>query len=173
MKIHHLVVYSGATVSRVYVLNKERVLIGRDLGCDLTFDSINISRRHVLLHCAEDQVTIEDLSSTNGTEVNGELLQGLRVLQPRDEVLLGKDFRFIFQSVDAVRTEAKEKVDQESRPAYPLPLPQTTLLNNEPLEQTSQDSFAWNEGPPTQRTISPDTLPQPRREEAHNAENER
>ena len=72
MKVFHLVIYSGATVSRVYVLRKDKIVVGRDPGCDLALDSMDVSRRHAILRCSDTEVTIEDMGSTNGTKVNDE-----------------------------------------------------------------------------------------------------
>jgi hypothetical protein len=159
MKIFHLVVYAGASISRVFVLQKKRVVIGRDPGCDLVLDSMNISRRHVVLCCSEDQVTIEDLASTNGTLVNGETLHAALALQPRDEILLGKEFRMIFQVVDSVRARRDQVSEGDTRPGYPLPLPQTMLLGGIDLDEHVAQQTQAEAGNRRQSTISPATIP--------------
>jgi len=159
MKIFHLVIYARASISRVFILQKERVVIGRDPGCDLVLDSMNISRRHVVLCCSEDQVTIEDLASTNGTQVNGETLHAVRILQPRDEILLGKEFRMIFQVVDSARTSPDQAIDDHTRPGYPLPLPQTMLLGGLDLDEDGAQQSNPEAGNRRQSTISPATIP--------------
>ena len=45
--------------------------IGRE-GCDITLSDPDVSRRHAQVQIRRDQLSIEDLGSTNGTFVNGE-----------------------------------------------------------------------------------------------------
>ena len=54
-------------------LNKKSLLIGRDKGCDICFVKNTISRRHARLQFDSDSGSwlIEDLSSVNGTVVDG------------------------------------------------------------------------------------------------------
>jgi two-component system response regulator AtoC len=52
------------------------VVIGRGEGCDLRIDHASLSRRHARVRRAGDQLTIQDLGSTNGTRVGGELRRG-------------------------------------------------------------------------------------------------
>ena len=159
MKVFHLVIYSGATVSRVYVLRKDKIIVGRDPGCDLTLDSMDVSRRHAVLRCSDTEVTIEDMGSTNGTEVNGEKIASSQILKPRDEIMLGKDFRLVFQVVDSVRSGKNDDSESGLRPAYPLPLPQTMVLGKEEFEdQLNQQQFGSEKK--QSGTISPPTIPQ-------------
>ncbi|MEZ4399156.1 MAG: sigma 54-interacting transcriptional regulator [Kofleriaceae bacterium] len=51
------------------------VIIGREPGCTLTIEHPSLSRRHARLRI-DAAVTIEDLGSTNGTRVDGQLLRG-------------------------------------------------------------------------------------------------
>lgn len=45
--------------------------IGRTTGADFIVDAALVSRVHCRLTAADDQLTVEDLDSTNGTQVNG------------------------------------------------------------------------------------------------------
>lgn len=47
------------------------VVLGRAAGCDLQVDDDSVSRRHAFLRVERDAVWVEDLSSRNGTWVNG------------------------------------------------------------------------------------------------------
>lgn len=160
MKVFHLVIYSGATVSRVYVLRKDKIVVGRDPGCDLALDSMDVSRRHAILRCSDTEVTIEDMGSTNGTKVNGEKVLSPRLLHPRDEITLGKDFRLVFQVVDSVRSSKNDDSESGLRPAYPLPLPQTMMLNRQEFEEQLNQQKSGDERRQNQGTISPPTIPQ-------------
>ncbi|MDX9863299.1 MAG: FHA domain-containing protein [Anaerolineaceae bacterium] len=160
MKVFHLVIYSGAAVSRVYVLQKERIVIGRDPGCDLALDSMDVSRRHVVLRCSDTAVTIEDMGSTNGTKVNGEKIASVQTLKPRDEITLGRDFRLVFQVVDSVRSGKQSDSENGLRPGYPLPLPQTMALSKQEFEEQLHQQQSANEQHEEEGSISPPTIPQ-------------
>ncbi|MBO5522954.1 MAG: FHA domain-containing protein, partial [Roseburia sp.] len=73
-------------------------IIGSDGNCDGVIKSGIVSRRHAKITKTEDVYFIEDLNSSNGTYVGGELLN-CRVkmsLQRNETILFGNEkFRFI------------------------------------------------------------------------------
>lgn len=59
--------------------------IGRDPEVAISLPEVlSISRRHALLRYNGRVVTLEDLGSTNGTYINGEMIRGRRVLESGD-----------------------------------------------------------------------------------------
>lgn len=64
------------------------LIIGRTSDADLTVNDEKVSRRHAQLTLARDDVSIRDLSSTNGTYVNGERTEASDV-QPGDRLRVG------------------------------------------------------------------------------------
>lgn len=75
---------SDLLAGQFYTLG-EKTLVGRDAECDLVIDWHLLSRRHAQLTIEDDHLRIEDLSSRNGTFVNGERVeQG--VAHPGDEI---------------------------------------------------------------------------------------
>lgn len=64
-------------------------IIGRGTGCDIQLPDISVSRRHAQLWSEDDEYFIEDLGSTNGTYVNGELVSR-RKLRGGDKVRVGR-----------------------------------------------------------------------------------
>jgi hypothetical protein len=62
-------------------------LIGR-MNCDLVLDDSHISRRHAEIKLVENKLVIEDLSSRNGTMVNGEMITVMQ-LEPNDLITIG------------------------------------------------------------------------------------
>lgn len=73
----------------VTLQGREEVVIGRDEAAGLILSEALVSRRHARVNIAEDgSITIEDLRSTNGTSVNGTLIQR-SLLAPGDHIELG------------------------------------------------------------------------------------
>lgn len=70
---------------------KEIVILGRNGDCDICIDSPNISRKHARLRrICEGKYEISDLSSTNGTFVNGVRISSPRILADGDRITIGK-----------------------------------------------------------------------------------
>ena len=63
--------------------------IGRE-GCDVVLHDPQVSRRHAALRLTERGPAVEDFASTNGTWVNGERIDGVRLLREDDVVRFGK-----------------------------------------------------------------------------------
>src|SRR5262249_10609054 len=66
--------------------------------------SKNVSRQHARLCLRQGVPCVEDLGSSNGTRVNGDLVKGIRELRPGDTVIFGD---ITFQVVDE-RPAARE-----------------------------------------------------------------
>jgi Domain of unknown function (DUF4388)/FHA domain len=64
------------------------IIVGRSSDLDMVLVEDMVSRRHARIACADGQITIEDLSSTNGTFVNGEKVSRAS-LKEGDRVLIG------------------------------------------------------------------------------------
>jgi hypothetical protein len=64
-------------------------IVGRDTSCGLRFHDPSVSRRHVKLVREGDAVFVEDLGSSNGTEVNGRTIHGRVALHDGDRIGLG------------------------------------------------------------------------------------
>jgi len=79
----------NAREPQVFVLRPPEVVIGRGRECDLRIIGRDVSRRHCRIVFHSTHVAIEDLGSTNGTRVNGELVAGSVALKPGDIVRLG------------------------------------------------------------------------------------
>ncbi|NLB45120.1 MAG: FHA domain-containing protein, partial [Clostridiaceae bacterium] len=56
---------------------------------DVSIDDSQLSRQHCALSLDQDSVLVQDLQSTNGTYLNGVLVQGKRPLQPNDTIRIG------------------------------------------------------------------------------------
>jgi pSer/pThr/pTyr-binding forkhead associated (FHA) protein len=64
--------------------------IGRDAGCDLVVQQSAVSSQHCRLSATDQGYVLEDLSSSNGTFVNGHRIQTAVHVVPTDEITLGQ-----------------------------------------------------------------------------------
>lgn len=65
------------------------VVLGRAAGCDLQVDDDSVSRRHAFLRVERDAVWVDDLSSRNGTWVNGVQITEAKRLAHGDRIGVG------------------------------------------------------------------------------------
>ncbi len=66
-----LLVLSGASQGREFILNKEHALIGADPANDVVLNDLTVSRRHCEIRFTPAGCLLRDLGSTNGTFVFG------------------------------------------------------------------------------------------------------
>jgi hypothetical protein len=66
-----------------------RVAIGRGRDCEFPVCTDDASRRHAEVYTDDGLFLVRDLSSRNGTFVNGELIGGPRALEPGDRIGVG------------------------------------------------------------------------------------
>lgn len=78
--------------SQFYAL-KDKTIVGRDPDCDLTIDWHLLSRHHAELQVDNGQLRVIDLSSRNGTYLNGKKVQDC-IAKPGDELRFDEQ-RFI------------------------------------------------------------------------------
>ncbi|AJA46791.1 ABC transporter ATP-binding/permease protein [Clostridium pasteurianum DSM 525 = ATCC 6013] len=76
--------------------NLEEVAIGRKSDNDLVIFHSLVSKQHAKIKVYSNRVTIEDLNSTNGTYVNGNLLIKSQILKEFDNIIIGNT-KIIYQ----------------------------------------------------------------------------
>lgn len=76
--------------------NLEAVAIGRKSDNDLVIFHSLVSKQHAKIKVYSNRVTIEDLNSTNGTYVNGNLLIKSQILKEFDNIIIGNT-KIIYQ----------------------------------------------------------------------------
>lgn len=79
-----LIVNAGPQAGRRVSLLAGRYVLGRDSTCDVMLDDPSLSRRHLRLEVGSETVEIRDLSSRNGSAVEGRTLVGDVQLTPGD-----------------------------------------------------------------------------------------
>ncbi len=146
-----LVILDGELAAKHWVLDREKMVLGREDTCDIVIPQRQISRQHIIFHrVSSDKYIIEDLESKNGTWLNGNRLEGTRQLSDGDEVhvALSVRLKFIGSGITAPVTQdlpdvipsthggGRLRMDIESRRVFvngveldpPLSLPQYRLL---------------------------------------------
>src|SRR2546422_435139 len=82
------------TDGREYVITGASLVFGREAGCDVVVSGKDVSRRHAEIVQTPKGYLLVD-SSTNGTFVNEERVEGQRILARADVIRLGDEqFRF-------------------------------------------------------------------------------
>lgn len=99
-----LILYSGNDSGRRFVLDDGALLIGRADEADIHLGSSSLSRRHAELQVDGETVTLCDLKSANGSQVNGRRIDAATTLNDGDLIQLGKVVLKFFdrQSLDAL-----------------------------------------------------------------------
>lgn len=96
-----LIVKHGPNLGARFLLDQKLTLAGRHPNADIFLDDVTVSRKHAEFVRVENQFSVRDLGSLNGTYVNGERTEAAD-LQDGDEVRIGK-FRLTYFSAQAHR----------------------------------------------------------------------
>jgi hypothetical protein len=97
-----------------YLLVEEHPLKGREIalapgqtigreGCEIVMPDPEVSRRHALIRLLDADLAIEDLSSLNGTWINGERITGVRALAAGDSLRFGNTIGKVREAGAATR----------------------------------------------------------------------
>jgi pSer/pThr/pTyr-binding forkhead associated (FHA) protein len=79
--------------------DRDSFSIGRSGGCDLTIHDMTVSRVHAMLERTADGWQLTDLSSTNGTRVNGWRVRDQVPVKAGDVVSFG-DAQYSLRTAD-------------------------------------------------------------------------
>jgi hypothetical protein len=86
----------GTGVRSGFPLNKDHLVIGREVKCAIMLNDNSVSRQHSSITRLAEGYLIRDLGSSNGTYVNGQRVQEY-LLQDGDRVSIG-DIEFWFEA---------------------------------------------------------------------------
>ena len=90
-----ILVLSGRDSGSYFALEGDKVVLGRDEGCDIQIVDEMVSRRHMQIRVeTADQDTakhyLSDLQSANGVKINGHHVSKETLLHDRDAITLGE-----------------------------------------------------------------------------------
>jgi tetratricopeptide (TPR) repeat protein len=104
-----LIVIDGKAPGETFLVEKDQVILGRTKDSDITIRDHKLSRHHARIVQEGIRYVIEDLQSTNGTQVNGKRVNRQK-LCAGDRIVLGKteiiwattqdDARMAFDMID-------------------------------------------------------------------------
>ena len=89
VRLGKLVVIYGDHAGREYRLGSKRMLIGRTAQCDITINDSSASRKHASIESKDGRFLLQDLKSTNGTQVNGKSVD-IHLLSHGDKIRVGR-----------------------------------------------------------------------------------
>ncbi|MUL37867.1 PrsW family glutamic-type intramembrane protease [Gloeocapsopsis dulcis] len=142
---------SQGTIEQRYLLSTtQETVLGREPQCQIAVDPFlysSVSRRHAKVEPVSSSSSnltwqVCDLSSANGTYINGKRLQGCKVLRAGDRISLGEDGpEFIFECQSTNNSfppaVASGFPTSNSRPIIPNSVKNTsTNLNNNSVTST-------------------------------------
>ena len=111
-----LVLSLEGTVLGEYPLGKERILIGRKPHNDIQIDNLAVSSEHAAVITILNDSFMEDMGSTNGTLVNGQMVKK-HFLMNGDVIELGKHkLKYLNDTPSATTAEDFEKTMVMRRP---------------------------------------------------------
>ncbi len=91
--------------------------IGRSDECAVTIDDPLASRQHATITVVGARATVRDLGSRNGTFVNGERLDGERLMKNGDEIAFGsRKAVFVAVSPALMRVDTQQELATVERP---------------------------------------------------------
>jgi hypothetical protein len=138
-----------------YQLNRDRTAIGRRPTNDIQIDNLTVSGEHAVIVKKGNDFYIEDLASTNGTEVNSELVNN-HLLQTGDLITFGKyQLKFISDIKPQVQNKPEDAFEKtimvrhaESKLMTRMPeqiKPVKALTSDPSLDETSRVIDSKNE----------------------------
>lgn len=92
-----LVIENGQMAGQRWLIDSERVVIGREVGeVDLLISERQVSRRHATIERTDGGFILTDLGSKNGTFLNGKEVRLPVVLQDGDEIQIALCVKIAF-----------------------------------------------------------------------------
>lgn len=94
-------------------IGPQGVKVGRDPDNDIQIDNVAVSRFHAKIYRGSHPFYVEDLDSTNGTYLNGTLVNWKSALSHNDKITMGKHtLVFIEEPKDTLSAKQKQKADE-------------------------------------------------------------
>lgn len=89
-EVHCLELKDGDLGDELFIVDSSRVKIGRTAPADIVLSHKSVSREHCVIGLANDELLVTDLSSTNGTYIDGERVSRATILPVGSVLRLGQ-----------------------------------------------------------------------------------
>jgi len=97
-----LIVYEGDMAGQRWLIDRDKMIIGRGTDCDITIPKRQVSRHHAQIERDEHGYLLRDLESKNGTFVNSkQVLDKPHRLKDEDEIQIALCVKMGFVAADA------------------------------------------------------------------------
>ena len=116
---------NGGMAGRSFLLDRPVLTVGRSAECDVVIQDDSISAQHAQFLCQASGDYVQDLTSQNGTTVNGEDLNELLLLQKGDIISMGNvrlEYTFIPEAQTSSLPPLPIQVSGGHPPSVPGPL---------------------------------------------------
>jgi two-component system, cell cycle response regulator len=133
-----LTVLVGPQMGWSRVVDRGELVVGRGEGSDLVLNDQGLSRRHCRILRQGDTTFIEDLDSSNGTFVDGQLVRGQMPLPEGARIHLGRHTVLSLARRDPLEQVAARQLYESS-----MRDPLTDLHNRRFFDQRLREEFAF------------------------------
>ncbi len=116
-----LEVFTESNGRELHELTADETTVGRDQFCDIVLRSHTVSRQHARIVRAADGFYIEDLSSLNGTYLNGRRLEGRTLIKDQDRIHIYEIVTTFHEGSPAAVEAIVPPEEPSSLAAQPLP----------------------------------------------------
>lgn len=114
---YRLILRSGPNAGNEYPLEKDEIVLGRDAKNDIVINDPEVSRKHARLIKNGDDYFYEDLSSTNGSFIQGQRLSTITLLKPGMTINIGETIALDYEMRS---TDPSATVVSRRKPAAPV-----------------------------------------------------
>lgn len=137
----------GDTLRSGFPLNRDHVVIGREVQCDVMLNDPSVSREHAVIVRLAEGYLVRDAGSSNGTFVNGQRVKEY-LLSDGDQLAIG-DIELTFESPRSA--EPIRPVEQKPLLADDLSLDPsddgTAVFRSPPDEDEEEETEVWRPRP--------------------------
>jgi two-component system cell cycle response regulator len=137
-RVFILTVLAGPQMGLAHEIDGAEVVLGRGEGCGMVLNDPGLSRRHCRIIKQGEQLFIEDLDSSNGTFVDGDLVRGRRALAEGARIHLGRHTVLSLTRQDPLERHAARQLYESS-----MRDPLTELYNRRFFDQRLREEYAF------------------------------
>lgn len=144
-----VVVKKGPEPGKIFLLSKNEITLGRDANNEIALNDAEISRNHCRFTFQGGGYAVEDLGSTNGTNVNNQPVSAAQMLRGGDKIQCGDNILLEYQvvgaEVDATIISHGGMPDPtiaKKSPPPPTPVQSPPIMSNQPVNNVPKKGLS-------------------------------